>query len=346
MGIWIRHEVRKRCADVLDWYRDRHGRPRTKEEFRRIAEELRTYYGEDYGHGGELDKMVTIANCCFDDEASTNASESVAGRSAVTGRTALRTSSPISPPDKGGPGRGEHSANIKLADGYGRTAVWWAAADGDAETLRALIGQGADVKAGDLDQETPLHCAARWGRTSAVDLLLQAGAGVNARTIYGATPLHLAVRESQLGAVSMLLTRGADANMRDTFGCTPLHDAAAKGDGKLVVLLLASGAHVYAQDSFGTTPLHRAARAGHADVVALLQKKGAHATATNAFGRTALDEAVFSEHGPTLRSLTQQQRRPAEPPGRTASSERGKQLPPTRIPTSPAPRPPLGQPGK
>jgi ankyrin repeat protein len=337
MGIWLRYEVRKRCDDVLNWYRDRHGRRRTKAEFTRIAEDLRTYYGEDYGHAGEFEKMVTIANCCFDDqEPSGTVVTQNSSRSAVTARAHVRRSSSASPPGGGGTGEREQPLNVKLADRHGRTAVWWAAADGDTDVLRRLIAQGGDVNAADLDRETPLHCAARWGRTPAVEVLLQAGAEVNARTVYGATPLHLAVRESQIEVVSMLLARGADASARDAFGCTALHDAAAKGEEKSVALLLHAGASPSAGDGFGTTPLHRAARAGHAEVVALLSKKDGDATATNAFGRTALDEAVFSGHGPTLRSLTQQ-RRAAAASGWPVSSDAGKRLQSNHAPRSGGP---------
>lgn len=63
---WVEVELRKRCPAILDWYRNASGSPFTLDDFRRIAEEVSTYYGEDYGHQGNLDEMVTAANVCFD----------------------------------------------------------------------------------------------------------------------------------------------------------------------------------------------------------------------------------------------------------------------------------------
>ncbi|MCG6875570.1 MAG: hypothetical protein LJE97_10820, partial [Betaproteobacteria bacterium] len=42
----VRKMLRTRCFDLLDWYRDERGRPRTREQFLAIEQELSTFYGE------------------------------------------------------------------------------------------------------------------------------------------------------------------------------------------------------------------------------------------------------------------------------------------------------------
>jgi len=66
-----------------------------------------------------------------------------------------------------------------------------AAKGGDAERVKQLIAQGADL--GDRDAfGTPLHHAAARGYEEVVKLLLAEGADVNAVAKDGAVPLHWA----------------------------------------------------------------------------------------------------------------------------------------------------------
>ena len=44
--------LRSRCPDILDWYRDEHGRRLTRQQFAEIEDELSTFYGEEYGYEG------------------------------------------------------------------------------------------------------------------------------------------------------------------------------------------------------------------------------------------------------------------------------------------------------
>ena len=56
-----------------------------------------------------------------------------------------------------------------------------AAARGDTEEVRRLLGEGADVNAKTQADWTPLHAAARDGHNDVCELLLEAGAEINAR---------------------------------------------------------------------------------------------------------------------------------------------------------------------
>ncbi len=60
-----------------------------------------------------------------------------------------------------------------------------AAASGDADAMRALLGQGADVDAMDLSNLTPLQNAAWGGSAACVRLLLAHGASMDVMPVDG-----------------------------------------------------------------------------------------------------------------------------------------------------------------
>jgi ankyrin repeat protein len=289
IGPFIAEEVRKRCDDVLHWYRDERGRPLARQEFARIAHELTDYYGEEYGHDGDPNEMVTMANVCFRRPERSDAE-------APVGLVSYR--------DAGG--RGER-------DGLGRTALWHAARSGRIDEVRVLVDEGG-IQVGDIDGETPLHAAARAGHADVARILLDSGAHTHVLASYAQTALHLAARGGHTEVVRGLLKRGAAVNPRDVFGCTALHDAAARGHREVVVALLKAGADVDAVDRQRNTPLHRAARAGFAEVVEELLGAGANPRRENAAGRSPIDEAKFSKDRATIGLLQRQGNRvPGEP---------------------------------
>ena len=114
-----------------------------------------------------------------------------------------------------------------------------AAASGDLERLRRLIGRDAAaavaVPRGSTDGFAPLHFAVRAAGNDgdaaerAVSMLLLAGADPNAETSAGkATPLHRSAFAGNLKVTEMLLAAGADASKVDADGESPAHKAAAQ----------------------------------------------------------------------------------------------------------------------
>ena len=166
------------------------------------------------------------------------------------------------------------------------------------------------------DGQTPLHYAARNGSASVIPALVAAGADVNAkggrdgtdRTPQGHTPLHYAADGGHAAAVSVLLAEGADPNVKAKGGGTPLHEVFTdSGSAAVVAALLAGGASVNVKNDVGAAPLHVAALGysnhGEEDKVlrvSLLIDAGADVNAKNNNGRTPL---YNSNAGSPIRAL-------------------------------------------
>jgi ankyrin repeat protein len=174
-----------------------------------------------------------------------------------------------------------------------------AAMRGDRDAVRQLIDQGADVNAAQGDGMTGLHWAAANGDTELTRLLLGAKASVETVTRIGAyTPLHLASRAGHTAVVEALLGSGADANRVTTAGgVSALHLAATSGSAETVHALIAGGARVDARDeAWGRTPLMFAAAANRITTLRALLERGAdHTVATYVVrvpGLAAADQAA------------------------------------------------------
>ena len=123
-------------------------------------------------------------------------------------------------------------------DRAGRSALHYAAVDGDVDRVVALIADGADVNMVDLaGGHTPLHFAAREQHTAIAQALLSAGAEVDARDRFGKTPLSMAlftVRDRDGEVIRVLLASGADPDLENNSGISPrgLAETADKFDLK------------------------------------------------------------------------------------------------------------------
>src|SRR4029079_2734266 len=135
-------------------------------------------------------------------------------------------------------------ADVNAAQGDGMTALHWTALNGDLETTNVLLVAGATVEAlTRVGRYTPLHLASSRGHASVVSRLLDAGSKPNATTETGVQPLHLAAQARDAATVTALLGHGANVNARDeTHGRTPLVFAASQNRLEAVKILLAKGA--------------------------------------------------------------------------------------------------------
>ena len=146
-----------------------------------------------------------------------------------------------------------------------------AARSGDADGVRVLIADGADVNAADANGDTALQAAAQRGDTTLVDILLEAGA----------TPTPGAVRRAIIGehyrVLQALIRAGADPNTSCAWdGRCPLTEAARLDDVEFARELLERGAAASPEvKSIARSPLHTAAALGSDEMVRLLLEHGA-----------------------------------------------------------------------
>jgi ankyrin repeat protein len=142
----------------------------------------------------------------------------------------------------------------------GETPLMTAARVGTLASVKALLSRGADVhRKDDRRGQTALMWAAAEGHADVVEALVNAnaGAGIKARLASGFTPLLFAVREGRLEVVRVLLKAGADVNETvpvevrrrgyggrvPPAGATPLLLAVTNAHYELAAYLLDAGAN-------------------------------------------------------------------------------------------------------
>jgi len=154
----------------------------------------------------------------------------------------------------------------------------------NAQSVRALIQQKADVNAPQADGTTALHWAARWDDFEMADALIRAGAKPQASNRDGATPMFLATTNGSTRMIDTLLKAGTDPNLPVlSRGETALMMASRTGKLDAVQILIDRGAKVNATENLrGTNALMWAAEQGHAGIVKFLIEKGADVNAQSA----------------------------------------------------------------
>jgi ankyrin repeat protein len=181
---------------------------------------------------------------------------------------------------------------LDMRDIDGKTALHWAAGSGNADSVKALLDDGADLQARTYRGDMPLHEAARWRKPATVAVLL---AEMQSRTNAldwmndaGQTELHCAAYGGNVATVKLLLKHGADLHATTGTGLeaptssqqTAFWIATSEGHHELVNYLLdeitEGGSEddraeylknlVNVRDAADVTPLRAALRAGKLNV--------------------------------------------------------------------------------
>lgn len=119
------------------------------------------------------------------------------------------------------------------ADGFITGPVW--SADGQVETIRALLDKGANVHLQDKNGATPLHRAVRTRCAAAVRCLLAAGASPTVKNKPGSTPFHLAVQNTGRGGSGATEAISAQRTIINEFLSLGLSPSLKCGRGKSVM---------------------------------------------------------------------------------------------------------------
>jgi uncharacterized protein len=153
-----------------------------------------------------------------------------------------------------------------------------AAAQNDAEAVRKIVGGGeGNPNQVDDQSRTAMHYAAINGNLQIIAILIKAGAKLDPVDPLEDTPLHLAADQNQTEAAQLLLDAGAAVDPQNKDGMTPLMIAASRGNLELVRALLAKGASPNKTDYTGRDALGWAQdshRAAVVDTITRAQAKG------------------------------------------------------------------------
>ncbi len=199
----------------------------------------------------------------------------------------------------------EQGAKIDSRDARGRTPLFIAAENGDADTVEELLNHGANPTKGALLKHgnTPLHVAAQNGFNKIVELLLAKSTNADLRNSSGQTPLMLAAWARHPQTVTLLIKHGANVAARDHYDCTALHTPwhAKPADANytsVMEILIANNAPVnaHARLPLGYTPLMGAASVGDKETVELLLEKGARVNDADVDGETAYSLAEYKRY--------------------------------------------------
>jgi ankyrin repeat protein len=129
-------------------------------------------------------------------------------------------------------------------DRIGRSALHYAAGEGDVGLVLQLIQEGADVRLADMNGWTPLHFAARAQSVPVIRALINSGATVDARDKNGNTPLSTATFESRGKGESIAALRaaGADPCCKNNHGVSAVSLARSIGNYNVAQFFIDVGA--------------------------------------------------------------------------------------------------------
>ena len=158
------------------------------------------------------------------------------------------------------------------------TPLMEAARAGDLDSIRVLVGAGAEVNERRKNGRTALMAAVRSRKQEAVRFLLDHGADVNLQAGESVSSnskdsaLTMAAARGVPGIVRALIDQGADIEARNAMGYTALMQAACSDyvDAETVKALLAAGADITPKGLDDETALRLARKRGNTEIVRLL----------------------------------------------------------------------------
>ncbi|WP_419198881.1 ankyrin repeat domain-containing protein [Wolbachia endosymbiont of Rhagoletis cingulata] len=168
----------------------------------------------------------------------------------------------------------KNTNNMGSVNNIGRTPLHEAVEGNKLNTVKFLLGRGADIEVQDIFGETPLVMATRAGYTNIVEALEHPEL-VLERQLF--TEIGLRDSIGDRDRIKGLINRGANIDAKNKYGNTLLYLAVKIGDDGGALFLLENGASTEVKSGeFYETPLHVAVEYCRPYVVKLLLNYGAN----------------------------------------------------------------------
>lgn len=180
--------------------------------------------------------------------------------------------------------------DVHQIDEYGKTALAYAAANGNEYMINCILQAGADINARDNLNKTPLmYAVSRAGNLKIVELLLEAGANPSVIDIKNNSVLMYAVLYGDLPIVKMLLKKNHNMNLVNHVGLNVLNLAITQNaEFQVIEALLKHGCDTESRATIrGYTSLMHAVYCGRDDIVKELLLYGADQNAIDLSGMNA-----------------------------------------------------------
>ena len=177
----------------------------------------------------------------------------------------------------------EAGANVNADDGYGNTAVHFAAQAGNLDLIRTLVASGAKwKKAPDKNRARPDATPLHYAKTIEVaKYFIGEGVSVHLDSDLG-QPIHAAAHFGHTDVIGFLIEQGVEVDEicdwvigpLKSVHATPLWIAAWDGRVDVIEYLVGKGGDRKYQVRHGGSLLHAAAMTGRADAIRYLVDKG------------------------------------------------------------------------